>query len=1159
MVRFSASSPIETTKKTKGHTEGERRFLTMVFADLSGFTAISKSLEPEDVRDVANLCFEHLNDAIVRHGGTIHKYEGDLVIALFGVPDAREDDPERAIKASLAMMACMPEINKALSGKLKTKRGLGLHIGISSGTVFVGEIGSQEKKEYTVMGEIVNLASRLKDRAQNGEILVSEPVFRLSRHLFDYENLPPTELKGIEGSIKVFKILALKEKPEPKRGIRGLSSPLVGRDREFTLLKEKLGMLQQGNGGAVFIMGDAGLGKSRLLEELKKYVNAQPRDESAAVPIFLEGRCHSTGEALAYYPFLQILKYVFCITERDPVQEIQDKLVKFTCALFPEEYKDIVPYLGYLFSIHFPGELDEKVKYLDPKSLKIQLFISIRKLMTFLANRSAIVLIIEDYHWIDPESLELLEYIFDVSETVPLLFLGLSRIDKETHCYQTKDRLKKKLGSRFLEITLRPLEYDATSQLTDNLLQISGITQEFKDKILAKTEGNPFFLEEIIRSLIDANVLAFESGVWHVSNEISALEIPDTVQLLVSSRLDRLEPETRDLLQRASVIGRTFDVLLLERLAGLDSLMLSLQLATLEEYEFISRNGESGARHKFRHPLLHEVTYNSLLKKRRRELHRNVAQSIEEIYPDQLDKYTEVLAHQYANSDNVEKAIEWLKKAGLKAKERYANDEGIMYFQQLISFIKDETEGREADLCAAYDGLGDIYSFKGEIKKAIEFYTMMCLASKDSVAQARSKRKIAMADEDKRGVDEALKMLDEAEKLISSDTPESMLERTEIRLWRCSLYRNKGEADKALAECEAEVNGIDRLNFADKDKKRLKARGLTSMGLSCWVKGDYEQAVEFYTKSLAIYQELGFKRGLSINLNNLGLVYMDRGEYDQAFKLFEEDLKIAEEIGHKRGISISYNNMADIYYYRGEYEKALDLYAKDLKIVEEIGDKSGIGVANGYMGVVYRELGDWSRAQATTLKFLEMASLGGDKFQLGTAHYLLAEVYLAMGEPDKAEGLLQQALDIAKKTGNKEVMMKTYLSLAEFQMKKGAKIESVWDVAEKAWELAETLGSKSGLANCHLMLGRVFAKAGAIQKADDNFLKAFKLYEDMGRRKSLADTLFERARMLKNLGKDTALFPDPEQMMASCLIRAREIYQALKLDHKVKELEEFHG
>ncbi|MEW6687305.1 MAG: adenylate/guanylate cyclase domain-containing protein, partial [Candidatus Edwardsbacteria bacterium] len=523
----------------------EKRLVTILFADLSGFTKLSHSLDPEDVQELANCCFEYLNKAVIKHEGTIHKYEGDLVIALFGIPTSHEDDPERAIKAGLEMMGLVPEINETISKRLKAKgvvADLGLHIGINCGTVVAGEVGSLEKKEYTVMGDAVNLASRLKDNAKRGEIIVSEPVFRASRYLFDYEALPPVTAKGIEEPVWVFKPLKIREKPDPKRGIQGLYSPLVGRDKDLESLKQSVKKLEKGGFGAAFILGDAGLGKSRLYEELKKHLISITQPEGCDYTFFkkhltnyqlpitiLEGHCLSYGDAITYWPFLQILEQIFGITDADSPKIIQEKLLKKARHLFPDDWKEIVPYIGYLFSIRFPDELDEKIKYLDPQALRIQIFLSVRKLLLTLAKQSPILFVIEDYHWIDSASLELLEFIFEAlchsdpersegeESHFPLLFLALSRPEKEKECYKAKERIKKKLGEDFLEITLNPLDYEASTQLAYNLLKIPGIPEEFKEKILSKAEGNPFYLEEILRSLIDSNILIFKSGIWTLS------------------------------------------------------------------------------------------------------------------------------------------------------------------------------------------------------------------------------------------------------------------------------------------------------------------------------------------------------------------------------------------------------------------------------------------------------------------------------------------------------------------------------------------------------------------------------------------------------------------------------------------------------------------
>ncbi|MEO0130053.1 MAG: adenylate/guanylate cyclase domain-containing protein, partial [candidate division WOR-3 bacterium] len=654
----------------------ERRLITIIFADLSGFTRLSSELDPEDVQEVANTTFEILNKPIIEQGGLIHKYEGDLVIALFGLPTAHEDDPERAIKAGFKMMELIPEVNDKLSKKLKKKTDLGLHIGINSGIVVAGEVGSEEKKEWTVMGDAVNLASRLKDIAKRSEIIVSEPVFRASRYLFDYEILTPVPIKGIEKPVKIFKPLRIKEKPEPKRGIQGLYSPLVGRDKELQTLKKKIDELQKGKGGAVFILGDAGLGKTRLYEEMKK----QPR----TFPVyFFESRCSLYDQELSYSIILQILKEIFCITE-DRKATIEHKIINKIKEVFPDGFNDVVPYLLLLFSIDLTDEFKKKIEYLDPQSLKRQIFLAIRRLLCKIAENQPIILVVEDYHWIDPSSLELFEFIFGDWESEPrLLLIGISRIEKEKECWLTKERLKNKIGDRFLEIVLNPLDYESSAKLTHNILNILNIPEEFKDKILKKAEGNPFYLEEIIRALIDTGCLKLDAGVWRLSSDVNDIEIPDTVQAVIISRIDRLEPELKQILQIASVIGRIFYRQVLQPVSKIDDLLLTLHLATLEELEYIKESKtEDEISYIFRHPLLQEVIYNNILRKKRKELHNSVAECIEKLFAERINDFCDLLSQQFYLAENWDKALTYSIKSAEKAKRLYLNKQAIELYER---------------------------------------------------------------------------------------------------------------------------------------------------------------------------------------------------------------------------------------------------------------------------------------------------------------------------------------------------------------------------------------------------------------------------------------------------------------------------------------------
>lgn len=1139
----------------------ERRLITTLFADISGFTALTFRLDPEEVRDIVNICFKFLNGIIIKHGGTIHKYEGDLVIALFGFPDAYENDPERAIEAALNMIHLLPEINETLSKKSKMKTEIGLHIGINSGTVFIGEVGSTEKMEYTVVGESVNLASRLKDIAKSGEILVSEPVFRASRYLFEYKAYPPVTVKGIEEPIKVFIPVCMRDKPEPKRGIKGLYSPLVGRDEELNVLKESVKNLLTGKGGAFFILGHVGLGKTRLFEELKKVISNRQ-----LVISILESRSLAFAETVPFSPFLQLLENLFGISDQDPPEIIQKKFLKKTKELFPETWDEIAPYIGYLFSVRFADELDEKIKYLNDQGLKTQIFISIRKLLIAMARIRPLLLVIDDYHCTDTASLELLEFIFDSPETFPMLFLGISRIEKEKECYKTKERLKKKLENDFAEVVLKPLDVKSGTQLIYNLLEIPGFTEEFKDKILTKSAGNPFYLEEIIRSLIDFGILTFSSGVWEVTSDISTFEIPDNIQSVISTRLDQLEQDVRDVLHTASVIGRNFHVRILEHLCGLDGLMLTLHLATLEELDYLVEiEKEPELKYMFKHPLLYEVSYNGLLKKKRRLLHQKTGETIEKIYKDRLDDFVEILAYQYANSEKSEKALEWLKKAGQKAKDRYANDEAISYFQKMIAIIKDKKAGKDVELCAAYEALGDIHGMNGEYESAIKSYDEMYHnAAGDKIAQSKSKRKTSEMYHDQGRYDDALRTLDEAEKMLTGDTGEEMYEKAQINIWRCWILRLKGEMEEAVKEGERGLKIADDLSQLGRIDEReinlLRGKGFNNLGTIFYNKGNYDKTIELYQRCISISEQTGDKRGGGVAIRNLGLVYYEKGEYDKAIEFFQNGLNIFKEIGTRRLIGVANSDMGSVYDANGEYDKAIEFYGKALKIFVETGNKHRLGEVNGGLGSIYHNRGKYDKAIGFYQKAIKLFEEIGYKRGIGMINHNLGTIFLEITQYKKAAHYLLKSENILKKIGDRKTLLGVYLALAMLKCKRSIKEtgkaqrgklhKEALGFVDRASNIVKELGSKSDMASCYFTHGQIYTSMGDFEKADEKFNKTIKIYEELNQKKSLADAYLEYARMLK---KGSPKNVSSRDLVDAYFEKAREIYQQLKLNNKIKE------
>ena len=1099
-------------------TQKERRLVTILFADLSGFTALSEGLDPEELSDALNVCFEILNRIITGHGGTIHKYEGDSVLAIFGLPHAHEDDPERGVKAALEMMERIPEINKALSTKLNTPCDLGLHMGINLGTVFAGAIGSKEKKEYTIIGEAVNMASRLMNAADNGEIFVSARVFRQTRYLFEYESLKPIQVKGISKPVHVFKPLEVKDKPDPKRGIKGFQSVMVGRDKEFALLCKKVqDLYKKKKGGVVFVLGAAGIGKSRLYDELKKHTIA----EKMSINI-IEGRCLSYGEMITYFPVLEVLKKLFGISDPDSMDTIKEKILSTCLELLPGKNKEVAPYILYLFSIPVPQEFKEKVKHLDAEGLNLQISVALKDLLKAAAKKSPLLMVIEDYHWIDSASLDLLRFIFDTSDDDPLLLLCLSRIERESEGHNVKKFFRENLGDSFAEIELRMLSNEASRQLTENILKLSGLTPNVQKQMLAKAEGNPLFLEEIIRSLIDEGFLVYESGIWKASEDLTIAGIPDSIQEIIATRIDLLEPDLKVVLQKAAVIGRSFLVPLLERLTKVDSLMMSVHLATLEELEYIRLlTKEPELEYIFKHPMVREVTYNSLPKKNRREMHGQVAKLIEKLLSERIDEFTELLAHHYTNSDDQDMAIEWLEKAGFHAKERYANEEAIKYFEKVVSVINGSAKATDHYKCIqlkTYEALGDIHAIRGDYDKAIEAFTAITKQNKDTIMSVRAQRKSARVYWHQSNLIDALDTLDKALKELSGDSVDSLIEQAEIYLLQGAVYEVQGAIGDAQKAAEKALSIVEKVGMNDRVKK-IRATVYSSLGAVFRNHSDYGKAIEMYEQSKVLLEELNDKQVMGNVTYLLGIVYHMKGDSKKAIDLNEQSLAILEQIGDKKNIGRTCNNLGIMYSHLDQSQKSLDFHRKSLRISLEIGDKRGEGMAYSNLAQFHLGKGEHDQAHEFFQKYLKIAEHIGDKTNISAALGNLAILYIHSKEFDKAEEYLLRAVKIFKQLGNKQMLITAYNHLANVKRLKGESFEEALDYLDKGWALVNEIGSKSDMAECAFAYAQIYAVMQDIEKAEEYMEQAARLMTELGRVALLNDSYEKYAKILKDIGE----------------------------------------
>jgi tetratricopeptide (TPR) repeat protein len=643
-------------------------------------------------------------------------------------------------------------------------------------------------------------------------------------------------------------------------------------------------------------------------------------------------------------------------------------------------------------------------------------------------------------------------------------------------------------------------------------------------EILTKAEGNPLYIEEIIRSLIDGGLLINEKGVWRSSENLTISDIPDSIHEIIVTRLDRLEPDMRNVLQKAAVIGRSFLVPLLERLTKVDGLMMSVHLATLEELEYIRvLKKEPELEYIFKHPLVQEVVYNSLPRKKRRELHGSTAQIIEDVLSNRIDEFTELLAHHYFLCDDPEKAIEWLEKAGMHAKERYANDQAIAYFVRMITIIDELTDPEEQHIWTqikAYEILGDVCAMVGKYSGALQAFSTIVEKSGDVLIKGRAMRKTARVYWHQSDLSAALMFLDKALTGLVDDTVDIKIEQAEIHLLRGAVYEVQGlvaEAKDAVNQALAIVEGIkvnDRI-------KKIKATAMLHLGSMYRNLGEYDSAIGMYEGSRMLLKELNDQQVYANVTFLLGVVYHMKGDPQKSIDLNEQSLAIFEQIGDKKNIGRTCANLGVMYSYLGERKKTYDFHNRSLQISLEIGDKRGESMAYSNIAKCYLSEEKLEDAHEYFQKNLVISEEIGDKISVSATLGNLAILHIRTEEYDKAEAYLMRAEKIIKELGNKQLLATAYTHIAEVRRLREEPLDSVIDYIDQAWVLAEEIGSKANKADCAFSYAKAYAGAGNVKKSEEYIEMAARLYTDMGRTLYMQSAYVQYADILESVGEKT--------------------------------------
>ncbi len=657
---------------------GERRVITALFCDVVNSTGLAENLDPEDWTEIMNGAFERLLEPIRRYDGTVAKLAGDAVLAFFGAPVAHEDDPQRAVLAALDMIAA----NQTYRDDVRKEYGIDfdVRIGINTGPVVVGDVGSSQAMEYTAMGDAVNVAARMEQTAAPGTIQISGDTHRLVAAYFDMEPLGGIEAKGKTQPVPAYRVLGRADDSDPSRRAERVGAPLIGRDRELAKLKAALANVLNGRGGIVSIIGEAGLGKSRLVAELyKEWVSSGRGDDGWDTA---HGVPYDASRPFGL--FQNFARNMFGIELDDPPDLIHSKVDGGLRATGASD--EVISLCSVALERVIAAKVLHEAKDFPAEVVRRDIYDTVLPAWVEATRAGPRIMVVDDLQWVDSASIDLLIHLFKLAEDQPLLFVCVFRPERQSPAWQVKIRADTDYPHRYQEIRLEPLGAEDTDALISALLKIADLPADLHKLILGKTDGNPYFVEEVVRSLIDQGVVERDAtGLkWKAGALVSDIAIPDSIQALLMARIDRLDEQTKSTLQAASVIGRAFYFRILETISEL-AIALDKQINTLERAELLreaARNPE--LEYMFRHDLARDAAYNTILNRKRREFHRRVAEAIEKLFPERLEEHAHRLAQHFELAGDHESAMKYYAMAGEAAEGLHATAESTGHYAHAL-------------------------------------------------------------------------------------------------------------------------------------------------------------------------------------------------------------------------------------------------------------------------------------------------------------------------------------------------------------------------------------------------------------------------------------------------------------------------------------------
>jgi class 3 adenylate cyclase/tetratricopeptide (TPR) repeat protein len=984
--------------------------VTVLFADVSGFTALAERLDPEEVRAFQTALFETLARAVARYEGFVEKFVGDAVMAVFGAPAAHEDDPERALAAALDMLDRGARLSHEWKGRLGQT--IELHVGVHTGPVVAGSLGNAAEAAYAVTGDTVNITARLL-AASSGAVLVSDATYALTRHRFAFEPAGEIEVRGKSKPIRVHRLRGALAEPRSARGLAalGLAAPLVGRADELGQLLAAFERMQRGGAHVLCLVGEAGAGKSRLIAEFLSRLEQGGRLAGAAVR---RVACSSLNEP-TYGIFGALFREAYQVRADDSLDVARQRLAAGLRALGApaEAAETIAPVLSYVLGVQSARPRD-----VDPEQLKRQIALAARTMVERRLQQGPLLIVVEDLHWADAASVELLCEIADQLADQRLMILLSHRSDESTP-----------LVSRAAQATigLSPLSTDATQKLLGHLFgPIDGQAfTQVQHLIVTRAGGNPLFVEEIVRSLVRDGVLVRQGGRWACTAGCEAATVPTTLHGLLLSRIDRLPADARRLLQEAAVLGETFDEGLLRAIAtGAEGIEAGLRC--LVESDLICKHGHDADRYRFTHALVHEVAYENLLLARRTELHVLAGLMLERAVgfrPERLNDL-EALGHHWSLAPDKAKGARYLVAAGDWARAVYANDDAIRHYQRALRTLA-QCQGCEDQVPPVRERLGDLLALAGRRSEAFAHYDAVRhdleLAS-DHAGAARLYRKVGGlhwegGDRERAGACFALGL-----KLL--DGGGNTVERAQLFQEMGRLAFRAGDntgaiawAERALAEAE---NGHNAGHDAERAREvaGTQAQAYNTLGVALARTGRPGDAVGRIERSIELAEAHDLLQAACRGYANLGVLYSSLNP-PRSVSTCLRGLETAKRLGDLGFQSRLYANLAVAYCALTDRCEAEGIEAAQISVDldRRLGLIDHLAVPLIVLGQIHQCQGEHARAFASYKEALGLAERAGEPQLLFPCYDGLATLHLDAGNEILAEAYLAKSQAVCERAG----------------------------------------------------------------------------------------------------------------------------------------------